>query len=188
MSAEIALAEQHDAAGRHDEAINALARATQQGDVEATTRLGKRLVAGDRAPYLPVEGARFLADANNRGGAEAAARLAVLVAAGAHVPQNWGAAFELLVVAAERGWGPAQEQSPCSRRTPRSSSIALDRTERHGGASARPSISSPGLLPRSAKRCTPCPARAQVPRNPCSARLRLARRAITRPARAREGV
>ena len=110
MSAEIALAEQHDAAGRHDEAINALARATQQGDVEATTRLGKRLLVGDRAPYLPAEGARFLADANNRGGAEAAARLAVLVAAGAHAPQNWGAAFELLVVAAERGWGPAQEQ------------------------------------------------------------------------------
>jgi prolyl 4-hydroxylase len=110
MSPEIALAEEHDAAGRHDEAINALARATQAGDVEATTRLGKRLLVGDRAPCLPAEGARFLFDANEQGGAEAAARLAVLHGAGVQVAQNWRAAFELLIVAAERGWAPAREQ------------------------------------------------------------------------------
>ena len=45
--------------GAHDDAINALARATKLGDVEATTRLGKRLIVGDRAPLLPTEGPAF---------------------------------------------------------------------------------------------------------------------------------
>src|SRR5690606_23003470 len=60
MTAATALAAQHDAAGRHDEAVNELARATQAGDIDAMTELGKRLVLGDRAPLLPDEGARFL--------------------------------------------------------------------------------------------------------------------------------
>jgi hypothetical protein len=77
---ELAIAEDCDARGAHDDAINALARATRLGDVEATTRLGKRLIVGDQAPLLPTEGTRFLADAVSQGGAEAAARLAVLTA------------------------------------------------------------------------------------------------------------
>ena len=143
MSPEIALAEEHDAAGRYDEAINALARATQQGDVEATTRLGKRLLVGDRAPCLPADGARFLIDANERGGAEAAARLAVLLGAGAQVAQNWRAAFELLMVAAERGWAPAREQIEVLA----SEAAVAEQRARSGGTSWRTLAAAVDLAP-----------------------------------------
>ena len=72
---ELAIAEQCDAKGDHDNAIDALARATQLGDIEATTRLGKRLITGENSPLLPIQGAGFLIEAFNKGGAEAAARL-----------------------------------------------------------------------------------------------------------------
>jgi hypothetical protein len=107
---ELALAEQCDAAGAHDDAINALARATRLGDVEATTRLGKRLMVGNNAPFLPHEGAGFLIDAVNRGGAEAAARLAVLASAGVYVQPSLDQAMRLTVLAAQRGWRPSQSQ------------------------------------------------------------------------------
>jgi prolyl 4-hydroxylase len=107
---EIALSVQYDASGQHDEAINVLARATKHGDVEATTRLGKRLLLGDNAPYLPKEGVRFLYDAARLGGAEAAGRLAVLFASGTFVGQSWNDALNSLLVSAERGWKPAQGQ------------------------------------------------------------------------------
>jgi prolyl 4-hydroxylase len=110
MTAAIALAEQHDQAGRHDDAINALARGTQSGDIEAMTALGKRLVIGDRAPLLPIDGARMLLDATMAGGAEAALRLAVMKALGAHMPQDWTDAINLLVIAAERGSESARKQ------------------------------------------------------------------------------
>jgi prolyl 4-hydroxylase len=110
MSDAIALAAQHDAVGRHDEAINELARATQRGDIEAMSELGKRLVVGDRAPLLPQDGARFLADAARAGNAEAALRLATLTALGAHVEQSWHAALGLLLFAAERGSESARGQ------------------------------------------------------------------------------
>ncbi len=104
------LAEQCDARGDHDGAINALARATHLGDVEATTRLGKRLLVGTNGPFLPKEGLRFLVDAAKGGGAEAMARLAVLAAAGAYLPQNLAEALRLIVASAQRGWQPAREQ------------------------------------------------------------------------------
>jgi prolyl 4-hydroxylase len=107
---ELLLAEQCDAQGAHDDAINALARATKLGDVEATTRLAKRLISGNRAPLLPADGTGFLIDAVNRGGAEAAARLAVLVAAGAYIEQSPPGALKLLALAAQRGWVTAQTQ------------------------------------------------------------------------------
>ena len=107
---EILLAEQRDASGEHDQAINALARASGAGSPEAMTRLAKRLIAGDRAPLLPKDGVGLLIDAANRGNGEAAARLAVLHAAGAHVAQSLGDALQLLIVAAERGWQSARSQ------------------------------------------------------------------------------
>lgn len=99
-----------DADGRHDDAINELALGAQQGDVEATTRLAKRIIAGDRAPCLQSEGIGLLRDAADHGGAEAAARLAVITAAGFAGAPNWAAALRLLNLAAERGWAPAQGQ------------------------------------------------------------------------------
>jgi hypothetical protein len=107
---ELAIAEQCDARGDHDNAIDALARATQLGDVEATTRLGKRLITGENSPLLPIQGTGFLIEAFNKGGAEAAARLAVLAAAGVYVESDLSEALRLLTASAERGWLPAQDQ------------------------------------------------------------------------------
>lgn len=104
------MADLHDAAGRHDEAINCLARATTLGDVEAKTRLAKRLLVGDRAPLLWREGASFMREAAEQGGAEAAALLAVLVAAGFGGRHDWKAAVQLARLAAARGWQPAAAQ------------------------------------------------------------------------------
>lgn len=106
----VALAALHDAAGRTDEAINALANATRNGDVDAMTELGKRLIVGDRGPYLPRDGVQFLAEAMQKGNAEAALRLAVLSALGAHVDHSWSGALALLALAAQRGSASARKQ------------------------------------------------------------------------------
>jgi hypothetical protein len=110
FSPEVARARELDAQGRHDDAIDALASATQRHDVEATTQLAKRIIVGDRAPRLPGQGIRLLQDAIKLGGAEAAGRLAVLFAAGVAGPPDWQSALRLLVLAAERGWAPAAKQ------------------------------------------------------------------------------
>src|SRR5690606_34818366 len=109
-AADIELAERYDAEGRHDDAIDCLARATQRGDVEAKTRLAKRLIVGDRAPLLWREGAVFMREAAMEGGAEAAALLAVLAAAGLGGRHDWKSAIELASLAAARGWKPAADQ------------------------------------------------------------------------------
>lgn len=110
MTGDLELAAEHDAAGRHNEAIDTLARATARGDVDATVALGKRLLVGDRAPYLPKDAVRFLGDAVAAGSAEAALRLGALAALGAHVEPSWDHALVMLVVAAERGSADAQGQ------------------------------------------------------------------------------
>jgi len=107
---ELVLAAQHDAAGRHDEAINALARGTQAGELGCKTQLGKRLLAGDRAPALPAEGARFLHEAAVAGEPEAAARVAALTALGHLFKHSWQEALRWLLISAERGWEPARGQ------------------------------------------------------------------------------
>jgi hypothetical protein len=104
------LAARHDAAGRHDEAVNALAVAAGNGDVAATTELGKRLLTGDRAPYLPRDGAGLLAEAAEAGSVEAALRLACLSALGAHVAQSWPTALTLVGGAAALGSDEARGQ------------------------------------------------------------------------------
>jgi hypothetical protein len=90
--------------------VNALAVATKQGDLAAMTALGKRLIIGDRAPYLPKDGARMLTDAARAGDSDAAVRLACLTALGAHVRQSWNDAFGLLVHAATLGSESARDQ------------------------------------------------------------------------------
>jgi hypothetical protein len=110
LSAEVARAEELDRAGRHVEAVDQLVAGVRRGNVEAITRLGKRLLVGDRAPLLPNDGARFLEDAFARGGAEAAAVLAVLYAVGVSRHHDLRSALERLVLAAERGWRDAQSQ------------------------------------------------------------------------------
>ncbi|HEX5420639.1 MAG TPA: 2OG-Fe(II) oxygenase [Gammaproteobacteria bacterium] len=110
LATNVQLAAEYDAAGRHDEAVDALARAAGRGDLEALTQLGKRLIVGDRAPLLPREGCGFLVDALNAGGAEAPLRLASLAALGAYMAQSWNTALGLLVTAADRGSKSARRQ------------------------------------------------------------------------------
>ncbi|HEY5409391.1 MAG TPA: tetratricopeptide repeat protein, partial [Caulobacteraceae bacterium] len=110
VGAQRTLAETLDAAGRHTEAIDWLARAGNAGDVEALTRLGVRLVSGKDAPFLPLDGARLLGNAAQGGGAEAMERLAVLIGAGFFARQSWPAALDLLTRAAGKGSASAQTQ------------------------------------------------------------------------------
>lgn len=110
QSPAVARADALDAEGRHDDAINELALAAQRGNVEAITRLAKRLIIGDRAPRLTRQGIGLLNDAVKMGGAEAADRLAIIHAAGGLGPPDWRSALRLLFLAAERGWAPAREQ------------------------------------------------------------------------------
>jgi prolyl 4-hydroxylase len=107
---ELALVEQHDAAGRHSDAIDVLARATSAGNLTCMTQLGKRLLVGDRSPPMGAEGASFLRDAALRGEPEAAARMATLTALGLYFNQSWQDALRWLSIAAERHWTAAKGQ------------------------------------------------------------------------------
>jgi hypothetical protein len=110
LSPDVERAEQCDAAGAHADAVGHLAAGARKHDVEALTRLGKRLLVGDRAPCLPKDGAGLIADASQRGGAEAASVLSVLYAVGASRGQGPQAGLQSLILSAERGWPPAQSQ------------------------------------------------------------------------------
>jgi len=112
-SADLLAAREHDAAGRHYEAVNSLARATRAGDLAAMSELGHRLLVGDRAPPLPEDGVRFIVDAAKAGEPRALARAAALTAAGAFLPQDWPAAMRLLAAAAEAGDESARGQLAC---------------------------------------------------------------------------
>lgn len=104
------LADRLDAEGRHDDAINELSYATQEGDLEAMTRLGKRLVVGDRAPYLPREGVGFVFEAATKGHGDAAALMAVFQCTGIFQRKSWSDALNTLAHAAQLGSRSAQEQ------------------------------------------------------------------------------
>jgi hypothetical protein len=109
-SAKVAEAAEHDARGDHDRALQVLADACRQGDAEAMTRLGKRMLVADNAPYRPDEATDLLVRAANLGVAEAAAQIAVLSAIGMHLPQDWRTSLAALRFAAERGSAVAQGQ------------------------------------------------------------------------------
>jgi len=113
MSPGLALAFAHDAAGRHYEAVNELARATGAGDLAAMSELGHRLLVGDRAPSLPEDGVRFLCDAARGGNGRALARVAALTATGSYLAQDWRGALRLLGLAAAAGDPSAQGQLRC---------------------------------------------------------------------------
>jgi prolyl 4-hydroxylase len=118
MSSGRALAAGFDAAGRHDDAVNALAVAARGGDLQAMTDLSQRLLVGDRAPYMPAQGAGLLADAAGADNVDAMLCLACLMALGAHVPQSWSGALGWLVRAAELGSESARGQLRLLSRQP----------------------------------------------------------------------
>lgn len=106
----LAQAEEFDSRGDHDEAINILARATQGGDQIAKTQLGKRLLVGDRAPYLPREGAELILEAAREDISEAVALVAVFQGIGIYQQKNWVQALNTLAHAAALGSESAREQ------------------------------------------------------------------------------
>ncbi len=110
LSPKVAEAARCDSSGNHARAVSLLAEACGHGDVEAMTRLGKRLLVAADAPDRPKEGAELLRAAAELGGAEAAAELAVLAAIGMCTQQSWDASLTALIFAAERGWVPARRQ------------------------------------------------------------------------------
>lgn len=110
MSRGLELAAQCDAEGRFDDAVNTLAVAARENDFVAMTELGKRLIVGDRAPYLLQDGAKLLSDAAKNGNADAAIRLACMTALGAGVEQSWDKALAMLVHAARLDSKAAQGQ------------------------------------------------------------------------------
>ena len=99
-----------DAAGKHDAAINELARGTSAGDAACTDLLGMRLLTGDRAPHLPTEGLGFIGEACAKGQGAGAARAAALVAMGAVGVPDWHQGLDWLRRSAEAGWQIAQRQ------------------------------------------------------------------------------
>jgi len=103
VSAALLTAREHDAAGRHEDAIDTLARATRGGDLQAMSELGHRLLIGDRAPQIVPHALSFIAEAARGGEGRALARVAALTAAGAHLPQSWPESLRLLGEAAAAG-------------------------------------------------------------------------------------
>jgi prolyl 4-hydroxylase len=110
LSANVTEAARCDSSGDHARAVGLLAEASARGDVEAMTRLGKRLLVAANAPDRPEEGTELIRTAASLGGAEAAAQLAVLSAIGMFVEQSWEAALAALAFSAEQGWRAAQRQ------------------------------------------------------------------------------
>jgi len=103
-------AELLDSDGNHSGAIELLQAAGQKGDIEAATRLGKRMIVGDQAPNQPKEGVGYIVRAAEAGGPEALAVLSVLFALGVYVKQDWRQALNALRLSAEKNWQPAQRQ------------------------------------------------------------------------------
>lgn len=99
-----------DAAGNHDGAIDMLATATRAGDLDAMVALGKRLMVGDRAPYLPKDGAGLVLEAASKCNAEALAQQAALECIGLYQRKDWHAALRTLGQSAQLGWQPARAQ------------------------------------------------------------------------------
>jgi prolyl 4-hydroxylase len=99
-----------DAEGNHNEAIILLSKAAEAGDMQARTQLGRRMLLGDRAPRMPLDGARLILDAAQKDEPEAVSIMAILQALGVFQEKNWGHALRSLTHAAVLGWVPARVQ------------------------------------------------------------------------------
>ena len=109
----VAAARELDLAGRHNEALEVLRRASQQHDAAAMSELAHRLLVGDRAPHLPQHALSILNAAVKLEEPRALARMATLTAAGAYVKQDWAGALKLLAQAAKAGDASARGQLEC---------------------------------------------------------------------------
>ncbi|MEO6186202.1 MAG: 2OG-Fe(II) oxygenase [Steroidobacteraceae bacterium] len=113
MSTPLEIAAALDAAGRNAEAIAVLTSASKQGDATAMSKLGHRLLVGDRAPKLPSHALTLLVEAMKQNEPRAMTRMATLKAAGAYLKQDWPGALQLLGLAATAGDSMARAQLTC---------------------------------------------------------------------------
>jgi prolyl 4-hydroxylase len=102
-SAQFAVAETLEAAGRGDAAAPWLRLAANAGSALANAQLGVWQIIGHHVERAPAEGARRLTAAANAGDDTACAVLASLSAAGLAVTQSWDASLDWLVRAAKLG-------------------------------------------------------------------------------------
>jgi hypothetical protein len=102
-SAQFAVAEALEAAGRGDAAAPWLRLAANAGSALANAQLGVWQIIGHHVERAPAEGARRLTAAANAGDDTACAVLASLSAAGLAVTQSWDASLDWLVRAAKLG-------------------------------------------------------------------------------------
>jgi hypothetical protein len=97
--------------------IEELAAASRQGNVQAMSELGHRLLVGDQAAKLPQHALTFITQAAKGGEPRALARMAALMAGGAYVKQDWRGALQLLAQAAAAGEPAARGQLQCLQPT-----------------------------------------------------------------------
>lgn len=90
--------------------IDDLARAARAGDRQALSTLGLRLLTGNDAPSLPIQGAALILEAAGKGEPRAAETAAVLAGGGFFTAQDWSGALDWLLVAAEAGSASARDQ------------------------------------------------------------------------------
>lgn len=90
--------------------VRELERLTGQGDVEAATEYGRRMLNGEWGREHQKRGAEMLEAASADGNGEAAALMAMMAGAGVYRSQDWDCALDLLQRSAELGWKPAQAQ------------------------------------------------------------------------------
>jgi prolyl 4-hydroxylase len=93
-----------------DEAKRWLIKASNGGDLQAMTQIGRWFLVGRQAPKSLEKGAALILDAAQKGDPEACAAAAVVYAAGLVGLVNWPAALAALHRAAELGLASAAEQ------------------------------------------------------------------------------
>ena len=108
VPAQLELGRQLDAEGKWDEARAWLRRAAETGDPAGKIALGQHLIS--KGPYDVAESLKWTHLAAADGHPDAFHLLAVVTAEGLGVPQNWQAALDHLLHAAEHGHKLAQGQ------------------------------------------------------------------------------
>jgi len=108
--AQFMLARLFDKEGRHDVALGWLQKAADAGHGLSATYLGMRFLTAQKAPFAPLDGARYVFKGADAGNAEAAGRAAVLTAAGVGRSADWGQALAWLKKAVKGGWAEGAPQ------------------------------------------------------------------------------
>ena len=93
-----------------DQGLDDLRRRADRGDAMSMTKLGSRLLIGDRAPLEAKEGFAWIGNGAEAGDPTGLSLMATLTGIGAFGPQSWPEALDYLARAAGRGSVSAQGQ------------------------------------------------------------------------------